>query len=47
MAKKPKKDEETSVVVAVTAPAAAFVPCHQCGNPGDCARAEKCRKGFK
>lgn len=47
MAKKPKKDEESSVAVAVTAPVAAFVPCNQCGNPGDCARAGKCRKGFK
>jgi hypothetical protein len=24
-----------------------FVPCRQCGNPGDCTRAAKCRKGFK
>jgi hypothetical protein len=47
MAKKPKKEETVSAAVAVTAPQAAFTPCNQCGNPGDCARAAKCTKGFK
>jgi hypothetical protein len=36
MAKKPTKEE-----------APVFTPCNQCGNPGDCARAAKCLKGFK
>lgn len=51
MAKKTAKSEAAasveSVSVSITAPAAAFIPCHQCGNPGDCARAAKCTKGFK
>ena len=32
-------------VVVVEAPK--FVPCRQCGNPGGCARANRCVKGFK
>ena len=24
-----------------------FTPCRQCGNPGDCVRANRCVKGFK
>lgn len=51
MAKKPaKKDNaETVAVVGVVAATQApvFAPCRQCGNPGDCARAAKCSKGFK
>jgi hypothetical protein len=36
MAKKPTKAE-----------APVFTPCAQCSYPADCARAAKCRKGFK
>lgn len=45
MAKKPTKKVEDEAVVEAAAPE--FTPCRQCGNPGDCARASKCRKGFK
>lgn len=52
MSRKPKKsDAETVAVQGISAQAAApapvFTPCRQCGNPGDCARAAKCSKGFK
>lgn len=55
MAKKPTKkaDAETVAVQGIAAqvsaptPAPLFTPCRQCGNPGDCARAAKCSKGFK
>lgn len=46
MARKPKKSE---VEVAEPSPVEVpkFTPCRQCGNPGDCERRAKCRKGFK
>lgn len=53
MAKKTTKAADTTAeIVAVQGIAAetatpVFTPCNQCGNPGDCARAAKCRKGFK
>lgn len=48
MARKVKKaDAEPAEVVAPTVEAPKFTPCRQCGNPGDCERAAKCRKGFK
>lgn len=53
MAKKPAKQVDAEIVAVVGAAAAAstetpkFTPCNQCGNPGDCARAAKCSKGFK
>ena len=51
MAKKttPKAEApvETPAETPVVEQAAEFSPCNQCGNPGDCARAAKCRKGFK
>jgi hypothetical protein len=48
MAKKTTKvsTEATADVTDVEA-AAKFTPCRQCGNPGSCARAAKCSKGFK
>jgi hypothetical protein len=47
MAKKatPKVAKVEEPVSSVEAPK--FTPCRQCGNPGDCERATKCRKGFK
>lgn len=45
MAKKTKKVEAETAEVVADAPV--FTPCRQCGNPGDCARAAKCVRGFK
>lgn len=47
MAKKttPKVEAQVDTVAVKAAPV--FTPCRQCGNPGDCARRSKCRKGFK
>jgi hypothetical protein len=47
MAKKiaPKAAKVEEPVSSPEAPK--FTPCRQCGNPGDCERATKCRKGFK
>lgn len=47
MAKKATPKATTQVDVTPVEEAAEFTPCRQCGNPGDCARASKCRKGFK
>lgn len=47
MAKKTTPKVEAQVDTAAVEEAAEFTPCRQCGNPGDCARASKCRKGFK
>lgn len=41
MAKKPTKSKAETIEGEV------FTPCPQCGNPGDCARAAHCVKGFK
>ena len=44
----------TKVFVSIRAPEPVaemappkFTPCAQCGNPGGCARANRCVKGFK
>lgn len=42
-----KKTTKATVDTTAVEEAAEFTPCKQCGNPGDCARAAKCRKGFK
>lgn len=47
MAKKPTAKTTAKMDVTPVEEAAEFSPCNQCGNPGDCARASKCRKGFK
>lgn len=47
MAKKPAPKVEAKVDTVAVEVTAEFTPCLQCGNPGDCARASKCRKGFK
>jgi len=49
MAKKatPKVVMEEAAPAPAPVLSAKFVPCRQCGNPGDCTRAAKCRKGFK
>lgn len=48
MAKKAApKAAKTEVDTSSVEQAAEFSPCAQCGNPGDCARAKKCVKGFK
>ena len=51
MAKKLAKQVDAETVAAVGVAAATeapkFTPCRQCSNPGDCARAAKCRSGFK
>lgn len=47
MAKKTTPKAETQVNTVAVEQAVEFSPCNQCGNPGDCARAAKCRKGFK
>ena len=47
MAKKTTPKVEAQVSTVAVEQAAEFSPCNQCGNPGDCARAAKCRKGFK
>lgn len=44
--KAPAITPATKIVIAETAPPK-FVPCRQCGNPGGCARANRCVKGFK
>lgn len=51
MNKKPAKPvpaitPATKIVIAEMAPPK-FTPCRQCGNPGDCTRANRCVKGFK
>ena len=47
MAKKTTPKVEAQVDTPVVEKAPKFTPCRQCSNPGDCARAAKCRKGFK
>lgn len=47
MARKPAKKVDAETVDAVEPEAPKFMPCRQCGNPGDCERAAKCKKGFK
>lgn len=47
MAKKTTPKVEAQVETTAVEQAAEFMPCRQCGNPGDCARAVKCVKGFK
>ena len=47
MAKKTTPKVEAQVETPVVEQAAEFSPCNQCGNPGDCARAYKCVRGFK
>jgi hypothetical protein len=41
------KKATPKVVMEEAAPAPVFTPCAQCSYPADCARAAKCRKGFK
>ena len=47
MAKKTTPKVEAQVDTTAVEQAAEFTPCNQCGNPGDCARAAKCIRGFK
>ena len=49
MTKKPVKPKVVESVAEQAAEAAPpkFTPCRQCGNPGGCARANRCVKGFK
>ena len=47
MAKKTTPKVVMEEVAPAPKQAPKFVPCRQCSNPGDCARAAKCRKGFK
>ena len=37
----------TPATKLVIADLSTFTPCRQCGNPGDCTRANRCVKGFK
>lgn len=47
MAKKTTPKVEAQVDTSAVEASAEFSPCAQCGNPGDCARASKCIRGFK
>lgn len=47
MAKKTAPKVDARVDTTAVEQAVGFTPCRQCGNPGDCARAVKCVKGFK
>ena len=47
MAKKTAQKVEAQVDTSAVEAAVEFSPCAQCGNPGDCARASKCVRGFK
>lgn len=47
MAKKTTPKVEAQVSAVAVEVSAEFSPCLQCGNPGDCARASKCVRGFK
>jgi hypothetical protein len=47
MTKKPVKPKVVESVAEQAAEAPVFTPCRQCGNPGGCARANRCVKGFK
>jgi hypothetical protein len=47
MAKKTTPKEAAQADTTAVEQAAYFTPCRQCGNPGSCARAAKCSKGFK
>jgi hypothetical protein len=47
MAKKTTPKVEAQVDIPAVGALAEFSPCAQCGNPGDCARASKCVRGFK
>ena len=48
---KATKPKTPVIVISAVKPIAVappkFTPCRQCGNPGGCARANRCVKGFK
>ena len=47
MAKKTTPKVEAQANTSAVEDSAEFHPCAQCGNPGECARASKCVRGFK